>query len=102
PYGPPEHIDIREFVNKEGENHVIVPVGMVNLDIDNKIVRAQAINHRTFGETKRYSPENPISREYERSVLDSYNREYLPSDSLYEEDRFYERDEFDRDRYRRR
>src|SRR5690606_40427565 len=31
PYGRPEHVDIREFINKEGENHVIVPVGMVNL-----------------------------------------------------------------------
>src|SRR5690606_13201604 len=31
PYGKPEHISIREFINKDGENHVIVPIGMVNL-----------------------------------------------------------------------
>lgn len=102
PYARPENINIREFVNKDGENHVIVPIGMVSLDVDNKIVRAHAINHRTFAETKRFSADAPINREYEVVVLDSYNREHLPPESAYEDDRFYDRDEFDRDRYSRR
>ncbi len=102
PYGMPENKDIREFVNKDGENHVIIPIGMVNLDIKNKTVLAHGINHRTFAETKRFSSENRINREYETAVLDSYNREQLPPERVYEEDNFYERDEFDRDRYSRR
>ena len=99
PYGRPENKDIREFVNKDGENHVIIPIGMVNLDLDNKTVVATGINHRTFAETKRFNSQNPINREYENAVLDSYNREPLPPERVYEEDRFYERDEFDRKRY---
>lgn len=101
PYGRPAHVDIREFVNKDGENHVIVPIGMVNLDVDNKTVRAQGIDHRTFAETKRYNRENPINRNYEETVLNSYNRKPLPPGNIYDEDRFYERDEFDKDRYLR-
>ena len=102
PYGRPEHIDIREFVNKDGENHVIIPIGMVNLDEKNKTVLAHGINHRTFAETKRFSTGNPINREYETVVLDSYNREHLPPERVYEDDKFYDRDEFDRGRYLRR
>lgn len=102
PYGRPEHRDIREFVNKDGENHVIIPIGMVSLDAENKTVKTQGINHRTFAETKRFSVENPINREYEVVVLDSYNRENVPPETVYEDDRFYERDEFDRERYSRR
>ena len=102
PYGRPEHMDIREFVNNDGDNHVIIPIGMVNLDLKNKTVLAQGINHRTFAGTKRFSRENPINREYEVSVLDSYNREQVPPANVYEDDAFYERDEFDRVRYSNR
>lgn len=102
PYGRPEHVDIREFINKDGENHVIVPIGMVNLDLENKTVRANGINHRTFAETKRFSTQNTIDRSYENAVLDSYNRDRIPSETIYEDDRFYERDEFDRGRYSNR
>lgn len=102
PYARPEHVNVREFINKDGENHVIVPIGMVSLDVDKKVVHAHAINHRTFAETKRYSTTDPINREYERAVLDSYNRDNIPPETVYEDDAFYERDEFDRERYNRR
>ncbi len=102
PYGRPENIEIREFVNKDGDNHVIVPIGMVNLDEDKKIVHAVGINHRTFAETKRFHKGDPIDREYETVVLNSYNRDQLPPEVVYENDQFYDRDEFDRERYSRR
>ncbi len=101
PYGKPENMDIREFVNKNGESHVIVPIGMVDLDTDNKFVRAMGINHRTFAETKRYEPGTDVNRNYEKAVLSSYNRN-TPPDSAYEDDEFYERDEFDKEKYRTR
>src|SRR5690606_2668793 len=78
PYGRPQNVEIREFVNKDGDNHVIVPIGMVNLDKENKTVLDHAINHRTFAETKRYHKGDPINREYETAVLGSYNREHPP------------------------
>ena len=102
PYGRPENVDIREFVNKDGENHVIIPIGMVSLDLENKTVRSQGINHRTFAETKRYAADTPINREYENTVLNTYNRDRIPLSTVYEDDVFYDRDEFDRERYSRR
>ena len=95
--------DVREFVNKDGENHVIVPIGMTRLDNDNKIVFAHGIDHRTFAETKRYRKGDELNREYEVIVLDSYTRNTTPADEkTYQEDDFYNRDEFDRDRYNKR
>ena len=99
PYGRPENMDVREFINKDGENHVIIPVGMVTLDSESKTVRATGINHRTFAETKRFNRANPINREYEVSVLNSYNRTRDPYITDYEDENFYDRDTFDRDRF---
>ncbi len=102
PYARSDNNEIREFVNKDGENHIIVPIGMVNVDEDNNIVNANGINHRTFAETKRYRKGDRIDREYEVIVLDSYNRDNENRDNEYEDDDFYERDEFDRNRYSQR
>ena len=103
PYGRPEHVDIREFVNKDGETHVIIPIGMVNLNVENKTVHAHGINHKTFSETKRFDSTNPINRDYETNVLNSYNRDHLPPvETYYEDDTFYDRDEFDRSKYSKR
>ncbi len=74
PYGRPANIDVREFVNKEGENHIIIPIGLVDLIEDNKYVYTASINHLTFAETKRVRKGAPIDREYEVVVLDSYGR----------------------------
>ncbi|MBT0608867.1 PRC-barrel domain-containing protein [Aequorivita echinoideorum] len=101
PYGRPNNVDIREFVNKDGENHVIVPIGMVNLDTKNNTVITNGIDHRTFAETKRYQQGQSLNREYESVILKSFNRN-IPQDHVYEDGKFYERDEFDRARYNRR
>ncbi|MDT0687574.1 hypothetical protein [Autumnicola psychrophila] len=74
PYGKPTNEDVHEFVNKEGENHVIIPVGMVGINRDQKYVFTDTIDHRTFAETKRYRSGNHIDRGYEETVLQSYNR----------------------------
>lgn len=100
PYGRPANHDVREFINKDGENHVIIPVGMVTLDRDNKFVSSTAVDHRTFAETKRYQKGSPLNREYEVIVLDSYTRdrknEKMDYEKDYDDDRFYERDEFEK------
>ena len=101
PYGRPNNVDIREFVNKDGENHVIIPIGMVNLDKENENVLSTGIDHRTFAETKRYPKGTSINRDYESVVLKSYNRD-TPSEKVYDDDTFYDRDEFDRNKYSNR
>lgn len=70
-----------EFINKEGENHLIIPVGHVRLNEDEKFVYTDKINHRTFAETKRKERGANVDREYEVVVLESYNRERPESDT---------------------
>jgi hypothetical protein len=74
PYGRPAQTDIREFVNKEGQNHIIIPIGLVDLNQDSNYVYTDTINHRTFAETKRYRKGDTIDRSYEDQVLGSYGR----------------------------
>ncbi|WP_051227911.1 hypothetical protein [Gillisia sp. JM1] len=75
PYSNSQNSDIREFVNKEGENHVIVTIGMVNINEDQKYVNTESIDHQTFAETKRFKTGDNVDREYEVAVMDSYNRD---------------------------
>ncbi len=74
PYSNSQNSEVREFVNKEGENHVIIPVGMVHIHEDQKYVHTESINYQTFAETKRFSSGANLDREYEVNVLESYRR----------------------------
>ena len=75
PYSSSANLDVREFINKEGENHVIIPIGLVDLNTDENFVYTQTIDYQTFAETKRYQHGSTINRDYERTVLSSYNRD---------------------------
>ncbi|SDB46139.1 PRC-barrel domain-containing protein [Flavobacteriaceae bacterium MAR_2010_188] len=74
PYSSSAHSEVREFINKDGENHVIIPIGLVDINEAQKFVYTQTVDHRTFAETKRYRQGSDINRNYEVAVLDSYNR----------------------------
>ncbi|WP_339885645.1 PRC-barrel domain-containing protein [Polaribacter vadi] len=84
---------IHEFVNEDGENHVIIPIGLANLDLDNKVVSTTSINSDTFSKTKRFKKDSPIYRDYETLILRTYTR---PEDVVNypEDDLFYEQNEF--------
>ncbi|PKQ45053.1 YlmC/YmxH family sporulation protein [Confluentibacter flavum] len=74
PYGRPNNKDLKEFVNKDGENHIILPIGLVDLNSDSNYVYTDIIDHRTFTETKRIRKGDTVGRNYERMVMSSYNR----------------------------
>ncbi|HUH27489.1 PRC-barrel domain-containing protein [Gelidibacter sp.] len=76
PYGRPTQMEVREFVNKDGENHIIIPIGLVDLNEDSNYVYTEIIDHRTFAETKRYEKGANINRSYENQVLGSYQRRH--------------------------
>lgn len=78
PYGQPAAGNVHEFINEDGENHLIIPIGLARLDTDDKVVYSDKINHRTFAETKRRRRDSDIDRDYEVVVLESYNRELEP------------------------
>lgn len=74
PYGRPANKEVHEFINEKGENHVIIPIGLADLNEEKEYVSTSTIDHRTFAETKRFRRETPIAREYEVIILDSYGR----------------------------
>lgn len=98
PYGQPADSDVHEFINKEGENHIIIPVGLVHVKYDPDYVFTDRVNHRTFAETKRMPKGSTVDREYEVIVLESYGRD----DDDYDRDSNYasnrKDNDFDRDR----
>lgn len=75
PYGKPSKSDVHEFLNKDGETHLIIPIGHASLNEDKKFVYTEKINHQTFAETKRKEKGAPVDRDYEMVVLESYNRD---------------------------
>ncbi|MEX2350715.1 MAG: photosystem reaction center subunit H [Flavobacteriaceae bacterium] len=91
PYSNSAKSGAHEFLNKDGENHLIIPIGLATLDKDNEIVNTDSIDYQTFAESKRFKKGDNIDRDYEIVVLDNYNRDqtqYPEDDSLYERKEF--------------
>lgn len=75
PYRSSASEGTHEFINKDGENHLIIPVGLVSLNHDDEYVYTEKVNHKTFAETKRIKKGSNINRQYEAHILESYNRD---------------------------
>ncbi|WP_194973475.1 PRC-barrel domain-containing protein [Aquiflexum lacus] len=82
------------FVNKEGENHLIIPIGLVRLDEENENVLTDEINYDTFTKTKRFSKGAKLDRNYELTVFRNYYPEKGVNEDDLEDENFYERREF--------
>jgi hypothetical protein len=63
---------VHEFLNEEGENHLIIPIGIVILDEKNKKVHIDQIDYTTFAQTKRFKKGVDLERSYELMVLPHY------------------------------
>lgn len=74
PYGNNANSEIREFVNNDGDNHIIIPIGLVDLNTDSNYVYTDVLDHKTFSETQRYRKGDNVNRAYEVKVLDTYER----------------------------
>jgi sporulation protein YlmC with PRC-barrel domain len=98
PYSRSADEGANTFLNEEGENHIIVPVGMVNLDLDEEIANTPKISRRIFSETKRIEPGSMIDRHYETNVLESYNRDnqvdFTPEERKDNDTGLYKRKEY--------
>jgi hypothetical protein len=97
PYQRSASDGVHEFVNKEGENHLIIPIGMAHIDEDNKHVITNEIDGSTFARTRRFRKGDDFDFEYERDVIRTYRGD--PEDDYTNDDDFYKRKEFDT-RYR--
>lgn len=94
--------DRKEFINTEGEDHLLLPVGLVSVDEADEAIITDEIGYRIFANAKRRKKGAPIDRDYEEVLLNSYTTESEPlienrADRAYSS-RFYERKEFSRSR----
>ena len=95
-YATPSNAGVHEFLNEDGETHLIIPIGMVTLDEANQKVHSDQINYNTFAKTKRFKKGIDVEKPYELLVLSHY---FLDNDFNKEsglEDQFYDRKVFKR------
>jgi len=95
-YATPANKGVHEFVNEDGENHLIIPIGMVTLDEDNKKVHCDQIDYTTFAKTKRFKKGVDIEKSYELMVLPHYFPGNHFDEESSSETQFYNRKEFKR------
>ena len=86
---------VHGFTNKEGENHLIVPIGLVRLLEDDEIVQTDKINYDTFHSAQRKGKHSSIEPGYEMIV---YKHLTGKPDDIHTDDMkdFYDRPEFKR------
>jgi hypothetical protein len=84
---------VHEFLNKDGENHLIIPIGMAIIDDKNKHVVSNQIDSSTFAKAKRFRKGDVIDFDYELNVV-RYYRGDATIHSSNSVDGFYEREEF--------
>jgi hypothetical protein len=91
---------VHGFLNQEGENHLIIPIGMANIDEKNKLVNTDQIDSSTFAKTKRFKKGDAIDFGYELNVVRHYRGDNTihPSNTV---DGFYDREEFKNSFYNR-
>ncbi len=84
---------IHGFLNKEGENHLIIPIGMAFIDEKNKSLNTNQIDSSTFAEAKRFRKGDDIDFAYELNLV----RHYRGDNTIHNSnsvDGFYDREEF--------
>lgn len=85
---------IHGFLNNEGDDHLIIPIGMATLDTANFQVISNQIDYDTFAKVSRFSKGSTIDSKYEIKVFRDYTGD--ESDEISPADQsFYNRKEFE-------
>jgi len=95
PFEAPVSKGVHEFIDKEGENHLIVPIGLASLDEKNKRVVTNEIDHSTFASAKRFRKGDNLNFAYEVNTVRHYGADDLLDDTPSAEEWFYKRREFE-------
>lgn len=61
-----------EYVNRKGDNHLIVPVEMIRVDREKKRAYCDTINRNTFASARRFAKGQPIQKDYEEQIMHTY------------------------------
>jgi hypothetical protein len=84
---------INEFLNKDGENHLIIPIGMATISNDRKDIVTNGITHDSFSKTKRFAKGFLIDPDYEVATYINYRSETDRNQVVFN-DNFYNREGF--------
>ncbi len=99
-YQVPASDGVHGFINKDGDDHLIVPIGMVSLNKEQKKVLTNQIDYNTFAKVRRVNSGAAIDRDYELVLF----RQYIGDDSIditIMDENFYKRKEFDNSLHRK-
>ncbi len=89
-YQVPASDGVHGFTNKDGDDHLIVPIGMVNLNKEQNKVQTNQIDYETFAKAKRFKSGAAINRDYELILF----RHFIQDETI-QDTEFYNRKEFD-------
>ncbi len=98
-YQVPVSEGVHGILNKDGDDHLIVPIGMVNLNIEQEKVLTNQIDYNTFAKAKRFNRESTIDRDYELVSLRHYTGDDT-NEVIIMDESFYKRKEFENSLYR--
>lgn len=93
-YDVPADNGVHGFMNKEGDDHLIIPIGLARLDIKNREVQTNQIDYLTFAKASRFSKGAAIVPEYELKVYKNYVGRNTHEEDIKIDDDFYQRKEF--------
>jgi hypothetical protein len=99
-YQVPANQGIHGFLNKEGDDHLIIPIGMVILNEEKKQVLVTKINYATFSKARRFNRIAYIDPDYEAVLY----RHYIGDDNsetIELDEKFYQRKEFENSLHRK-
>lgn len=95
-YGASASEGAHGFLNKDGDNHLIIPIGAVTIHKDHKHVVSNELRYDTFKKASRFAKGYAIDREYENRVFGVYYPDDSRNTTHHEDDDFYNRSQFNR------
>lgn len=85
---------VHGFLNEEGENHLIIPIGMAELNEEGEEVHCSKLTGETFSSAKRYTKGQGVDRNYEVVLYEFYSGDKMGPNERDENDDFYNHDLF--------
>lgn len=108
PYSESDLNKPHEFKTREGNTHMIVPVGLTRIDRDHKAVICREVNKDRFEQTNRFKKGEPITPDYEHHVVSTLigpsaipgsSRSSAGNDMLRTDENFYNSNYFNEDSF---
>lgn len=94
PLAIPASEGVHQFINKEGENRLVIPIGLAQLDEEKELVHSTEIRADTFDTTKRFREGALQDPETEIVVYRLYISEVNGADNTDQSEEMYNRREF--------